>query len=108
MLQKVKCFSFPENYKTNIIITVMDNVKTVIADTFWKRLKGVKALKNPAKGTRILLPNRRVIHTFGVRYDLQVRFLDKDGRELKRVMRLKPGKIVIGPVGTAATEETIL
>lgn len=86
----------------------MSNEKTVIADTFWKRLKGVKTLKNPVKGTKILLKNRKVIHTFGLRHNLEVRFLDKDGRELKRVESLKPWRIAIGPKGTADTLEIIL
>lgn len=86
----------------------MSNEKNMIANTFWKRLKGVKALKNPVKGMKMLLKNRKAIHTFGLKYNLEVRFLDKNGKELKRIESLKPGKIAIGPKGTADTLEIIL
>ncbi len=86
----------------------MDNEKVIIADTFLTRLRGVKGLKNPVKGTRMAFRNCRMIHTFGVKYDLEIQFLDKDDREIKRIERLKPWRIAIGPKKTVTVMETVL
>lgn len=86
----------------------MGNKKTIVADTFWTRLMGVKGLKNPVKGTRMVFRNCRAIHTFGVSHNIGVDFLDKNGKELKKIESLKPWRIAIGPKKTAVTIEIIL
>lgn len=86
----------------------MSHEQTIIADTFWTRLMGVKALKNPVKGTRMVFRNCRAIHTFGLSHNIEVRFLGKNGKELKKVESLKPWRIAIGPKKTAVTVEIIL
>ena len=105
---KVKPSSFHHAKNTDMIRMNMDKGKVIIADTFLTRLRGVKSLKNPAKGIKMVLRNCRMIHTFGVKYDLEIRFLDKNDREIKRIERLKPWRVAIGPRGTAAVVETVL
>ncbi|MBT6068963.1 DUF192 domain-containing protein [Candidatus Peregrinibacteria bacterium] len=80
---------------------------TIIADTFLKRLLGAKSLKTPAKGTRIVFPKCRAIHTFGMKYPITVVFTNKEGSELKRITSLPPRRIAIGPKGTYSTIEII-
>lgn len=69
---------------------------------------GVKGLKNPAKGTKMVFRNCRAIHTFGLSHNIGVRFLDKDGNELRKIESLRPWRIAIGPCSTVTTVEIIL
>lgn len=51
----------------------------VLADTWWGRLRGFLARPRPAQGEGILLSPCGAVHTFGMRFDLDVIFLDAAG-----------------------------
>ena len=77
--------------------------KTIHADTFLKRLKGL--IKAP-DGTRLLLLNCRAVHTFGMRKPIEVNFLNRDWKTLKKIT-LPPWRIAIGPKRTQIIVEII-
>ncbi len=54
----------------------------------------------------LLLLKTRSIHTFGVRFDLDLAFFDSQGVCLRRIDGVKPWRVVCGPKGTVATLET--
>ncbi len=84
---------------------MMEQLTNVIyADTFLKRLKG---LKKAVKGTMLILPNCRAIHTFGMTHPLKVIFLDRKGRVLRKISNLQPWRIAIGPARTETIIEII-
>ena len=61
----------------------------------FKRLAGFMFLKRPAAGGEcgLLIPNCRQIHTFFMRFSIDLFFLDKDMNTIKTVRGLKPWKI---------------
>jgi uncharacterized membrane protein (UPF0127 family) len=59
-----------------------------VADTFRARLLGL-ALRSRPPGFALLLPRTRAVHTFGMRFALDLYWLDRDGRVV-RVDRAVP------------------
>jgi uncharacterized membrane protein (UPF0127 family) len=54
-------------------------VRRVIADSVWKRLKGLAWRREPPDGWALLIPRCRSVHTFGMRFPIDVVFLDRNG-----------------------------
>jgi len=70
---------------------ISENV--IIADTFFKRLKGLMFTKElPWKDSMLLKPCNE-IHMFFMNYSLDVLYLDKDLKVVHMNEDLKPGKI---------------
>ncbi len=67
--------------------------KVEIADTFAKRLKGA-ALRQSLKNPILFKPAYLSVHTFGMKFALDIAFLDSELRVLK-VSQLKPYKIAV-------------
>ena len=44
-------------------------------------------------GPGLLLPDCRSVHTFGMRFDLDLVFLDIGGREIRRSRAVPPGRL---------------
>ncbi|WP_110954180.1 DUF192 domain-containing protein [Anaerosinus massiliensis] len=68
-------------------------LKITIADTFWTRfigLLGTSALEN-IEG--LLLCNCNSVHMIGMRYALDIVYLDRDGRILKIIENLRPWQV---------------
>lgn len=63
-----------------------------LASTWRERLRGLLGSR-PKKGVIVLAPCR-AIHTFGMRYCIDVAFIDKQGRVMGSVRALPPGKIM--------------
>ena len=63
------------------------------ADTFLKRLQGLLFTDSLPEHTGLLLKNCSSIHMFGMRYALDIVFVDKDFRICKIVKNLKPWHI---------------
>lgn len=54
-----------------------------VADTPRARLLGLAGLHEPPCGAGLLLPRTRSIHTFGMRFALDLAWLDRDGRVVR-------------------------
>ena len=78
-------------------------MRIVVADSPWKRLLGL-ALRRRPPGHALLLPRCRSVHTFGMRFELDLVWLDADGRVL-RVDEAVPPCRVRRCRGTAAVLE---
>lgn len=89
-----------------------------LADNAWARLKGFLFRPPPQSGEGILLTPCNAIHMWGVRFPLDVVYLDAGGRVLKVLESLRPwaapGRVSDGryvlevPVGTIeATGTTV-
>ena len=61
-----------------------------LADSFWLRLKGLLGTATLPEGEGLLLRPCNCVHTCGMRYAIDVLFLDSDGRILKLVQALAP------------------
>lgn len=83
-----------------------------VAHTHWSRLKGLLGTTNLPSGEGLWLAPCKQVHMIGMRYAIDVVFLDADRRVLRAVAGLQPGQIspkVAGaksvlefPVGTVA------
>ncbi len=55
-----------------------------VADGFRTRLLGLAFLQRANAGPGLLIPRCRCVHTFGMRFPLDLVFLDAAGREIRR------------------------
>jgi len=69
-----------------------------IADTFIKRLIGLMGKKNYR--TAILLKNTKFIHTFGMKMNIDVLYLDKECHVIQYFLNVKPNRVLLYPSGT--------
>lgn len=71
-----------------------------IADTFFKRLRGLMGRRELPEGEGLLLTACNAIHTFGMRFPIDVLFLDENHGVVHAIHALGPRRIG-GPVRTA-------
>lgn len=75
-----------------------------IAHGRWARLLGLALLSRERAGAGLLIPRCSSVHTIGMRFRLDVVFLDREGRPLRTVAAVRPFR-VIGCRGAAAALE---
>lgn len=63
-----------------------------IAKTRWTRLRGLLARPPLGPGEGLLIVPCRAVHTWGMRYPIDVAFLDADGRVVAAYHRVEPGR----------------
>jgi uncharacterized membrane protein (UPF0127 family) len=71
-----------------------------VADRIASRLLGLAFLSQRRAGPGLLIPRCRSVHTFGMRFRLDLLFLDRDGDVVEARRGVPPGRIV--SVGGAA------
>src|SRR3954471_10349664 len=74
--------------------TLDDGLVVHEATTLGARLLGLAFMSPPPPDHALLLPNCRSVHTFGMRFPIDVIFLDDHGRTL-RVERAVPSRRVL-------------
>jgi uncharacterized membrane protein (UPF0127 family) len=67
--------------------------RAVVARTAEERRRGLIGWASLAQGEGLLLPGTKTIHTFGMRFSIDVAFLDSDGRVIHLMERLKPSRV---------------
>jgi hypothetical protein len=77
------------NKTSNIIIS--ENV--MVANTYFKRLKGLMFTKELSNQSALHIIPCNEIHTFNMRYSIDVLYLDKNNNILAIEEEMKPGKI---------------
>ncbi len=88
-----------------------------LADGWLSRLRGMLGRREPQPGEGLLLVPCRSVHMIGMRYPIDVAFLDADRRVLSIHPRLRPGPHTAGrrgacyalelPTGTLAATGTV-
>jgi len=73
-------------------------VKVEIADNFFKRLFGLMHKKN--YDNALLLKNTTLIHTLGMKMNIDVLYLDENYNLIKYALNIKPNKILASVQGT--------
>ena len=66
----------------------------MVAKSWWARLRGLAWRRQPPEGWALLFPRCRSIHTFGMRFPIDVVFLDRHGWPIAIRRGVKPGRIV--------------
>jgi len=65
-----------------------------VARTARSRLLGLALLERDRAGAGLLIPACRSVHTFGMRFELEVVFLDRSGRPLRSEQEVAPGRFL--------------
>ena len=63
-----------------------------VADTWWTRLRGLLGTTSLAEGDGLLIEPCRGVHMLGMKYPIDVAFLDRAGRVVGLCHRLAPGR----------------
>lgn len=69
--------------------------RLTLADTFWKRLRGLLGTREWPEGNGLLISPCNSVHMFGMKYCLDVLFVDRQNLVLEVVESLAPGKFKI-------------
>lgn len=80
------------------VLVNLSNGKTIaqdicVADTFLKRLVGLMFQKELSSEKALIIENCNAIHTFFMRFPIDVLFVDKNNRVVKVVKNFKPWRI---------------
>ena len=82
-------------------------ITTAHANSWWARAIGLLSTpRPPADGVGLLLDPGRGIHTIGMRYAIDVAFLDRHLRILRVASAVSPNRIRCAPKGTRFCLET--
>lgn len=79
-----------------MILTVEKEVlsrQVTVADNFFTRLKGLLGTRELPRGHALLITPCNSVHTFGMRYDIDVFFVSRTGEILKIVPSMPPGRL---------------
>ncbi|HZQ74543.1 MAG TPA: DUF192 domain-containing protein [Burkholderiales bacterium] len=74
------------------------------ARSAWERLRGLLGRAPLAPDEALLIEPCASVHTFGMRYPIDLAFLDRNGRVLRIVAAVKPRRVALRP-GARATLE---
>jgi uncharacterized membrane protein (UPF0127 family) len=71
-----------------------DRTRVYVATGAWIRLVGLAWLDDLPENRGLLLPRCNSIHTFGMRFALDVDFLGADGQTLRRCQAVPPRRVL--------------
>jgi uncharacterized membrane protein (UPF0127 family) len=72
----------------------MDVERARVASTRWARLRGLALMRRSRAGDGLLIPHCRSVHTFGMLFRLDILFLDREGRVVREIKGVRPGRVV--------------
>ena len=75
-----------------------------VARSLRARLRGLAFRDRGDAGPGLLIPRCASVHTFGMRFSLDLYFLDKEGRVLSVRRAVPPGQVVWQPGASAVLE----
>jgi|GEM_PF-2076141 len=79
---------------------------TRYARSWHSRLRGLLGTSyEESRSAQLILEPCRLIHTHGMRYSLDVAFIDRQGVVLGTIQQVEPGHTFAGPAGTHAVIE---
>ena len=75
-----------------------------VARTALSRLLGLAWLERDRAGNGLLIPGCRSVHTFGMRFEIEVVFLDSAGRPIRWEDPVGPGRVLFERRAAAVLE----
>jgi uncharacterized protein len=75
-----------------------------VASSLRSRLIGLALVRHERAGAGLLIPRCRSVHTFGMRFPLDVLFLDAEGRVLELRRSVPPCRVLRCPGAMAVLE----
>ena len=79
-------------------------VRVPVATTRRSRLLGLALLDRHEVGKGLLIPDCRSVHTFGMRFELDLFFLDELGKVVELRRGVRPGRVARCPDADAVLE----
>ncbi|MCK4400801.1 DUF192 domain-containing protein [bacterium] len=76
------------------MLSIGDDI--IIADTWLRRTKGLIGHAKLDSGEGLLIPNCKAIHTWFMRFAIDVVFMDKNYCVVKTISQLKPFRLAFG------------
>lgn len=73
---------------------MVDCPRVFVAETFRARLLGLAWLADLPDDCGLLIPRCSSVHTFGMRFALDVAFLDEGGAVLREMVAVPPRRVV--------------
>jgi len=70
-------------------------VRARVARNFFERARGLIGVRALAPGEGLLIPKCNAIHTCFMRLTIDATFLDRDGRVVKTVRNIRPGRFFV-------------
>ncbi len=67
--------------------------RAVVVQTAWSRIKGLLGRDQLVRGQALVIEPARQIHTFGMRFPIDVLFCDRDGRVVHIVRHMRPNRL---------------
>lgn len=81
-------------------------VDTLIkANTFSRKLRGYMFTKRPTKREIMIFENCNSIHTFNMWFEIDVLFLDRENRVVKKFKSLRKGRLLMPVKGASVVVE---
>ncbi len=85
-------------------LVVADGRPARLAATFRARLLGLALTDRGRAGPGLLIPGCRSVHTFGMRFALDIAFLDAEGAAISRRRAVPPRRVVADRRAAAVLE----
>ena len=89
---------------------VTEDGQVVVADAhrttwFWERMRGLLGTRSLPVGTGLLIDPCAAVHTIGMRYPLDLVFLDRHGVVVRVCRDVSPGRFSVGDMHARMTLE---
>lgn len=85
-------------------LTEVASRRVPVAVTLLSRLLGLALLSSERAGEGLLIPRCRSVHTFGMRFDVDVLFLDRDGATVAVRPAVPPNRVLWERAAAAVLE----
>jgi uncharacterized membrane protein (UPF0127 family) len=79
-------------------------VRIVVAESWWARLTGLAWRRKPPDGWALLFPRCHSVHTFGMRFPIDIVFLDRHGWPIAIRRSVEPRQLVRHRTAAAVIE----
>lgn len=89
---------------------VSEDGRVVVANAhrttwFWERMRGLLGTRSLPVGTGLLIDPCAAVHTIGMRYSLDLIFLDRHGVVVRVCRNVQPGRFSVGDMHARMTLE---
>lgn len=89
------------------IVSSGESLRITVAATLWTRVRGLLGRPAPAARAGMLITRCRSVHTIGMRYAIDVVFLDESWRVVDVVPDVQPWRWRVAPPRRVATVHTL-
>ena len=83
----------------------LSNINIIVANTWVKRLVGLLGHRSLGDGEAMFFNPGASIHTIGMRFAIDVLYLDSNNKVIKIVQDMKPFRFSFAPKGTCSVLE---